>query len=75
VEYHCQVEAANLAECHQPLLWLLDAIRPAGRIMAQRCGCGGFTGGSCAVRYDTRSARFDTQPGSMLIVGPELTTE
>ena len=32
----------GLAECEQPLFWLLDALRPEGRLMARAFGAEGF---------------------------------
>lgn len=40
------VEVANLAECAEPLFWYIKSVRPAGREMARRLGCGGFAMGT-----------------------------
>ena len=38
-------EVCNLAECHEPLFDLIEGLVPAGRELARRFGCGGFTFG------------------------------
>ncbi len=38
-------EITNLSECCEPFFWYIDGVRPAGREMARRLGCRGFSMG------------------------------
>jgi len=57
-------EVCNLAECHEPFLQFVDALRPRGRVTARDVyGCGGF------VAHHTTDAWHFTSPIGMCVYG------